>query len=178
MGAFGSIPNTTERGTRVSYFHQIHTVTMDDRGRLFMPSAFRHDAPPEVLAGDFHISPEKDQDRGGYLVVRPHGEWQGHLKAIEASPLPRKAIKEYLKIQNALSQKTTLDRQNRLVLSPQMRDMLGLDADSGKVDVVLVGGGRFFEIWLAERFEGVDTMVDRSAELRELFESIQDNPGE
>lgn len=148
---------------------------MDDKGRIFMPAAFRRDAPPEILASEFHVSPEKEAERGGFLIARPHEEWKSHLESIQRAPVPRRTIREYLKIQNALSQKTTLDRQNRLVLSPQMRTALNLEAEHGKVELVLVGAGTYFEIWLADRFEGEEALLDKAMELRDQLDSVIDN---
>jgi len=155
----------------LSYFHQIHYVTMDDKGRIFMPAAFRHDAPPEILAGNFHMSPEK----GGYLTARPKVEWEAYLKFIKRTKISAAKKNKYLKYLNALSQKTNLDRQNRLVLTPQLRKAMGLEADHGKVNLALLGAGEYFEIYIAENFVGEDAMLEEASLLREEIESVIDD---
>jgi len=151
-------------------FYQIHNNAMDERGRIFMPAAFRHDVPPEVIRGDFHITPEQD----GHLVVRPHQEWEAYIGRIKRARVESRIKTDYLKALNALSQKTQLDRQNRLVLSPQMRKALGVKSDEGRVELAIVGAGDYFEIWRADGFEGEQVLLERASQLRDQIESVVD----
>ena len=151
-------------------FYQIHDNAMDDRGRIFMPATFRRDVPADILCGDFHITPEKD----GHLVVRPKFEWEANIARIKRAQVESRVKKEYLKALNALSQKTQLDRQNRLVLSPQMRKALGVQPDEGRIELAIVGAGDYFEIWRAENFEGDESLLEKASELRDRIESVID----
>ena len=151
-------------------FYQIHDNALDERGRIFMPATFRRDVAPEILAGDFHITPEKD----GHLIVRPRFEWEAFIARIKRAQVESRVKTDYLKALNALSQKTQLDRQNRLVLSAQMRKALGVRPDEGRVELAIVGAGDYFEIWRAENFEGEDALLEKASDLRDRIESVID----
>lgn len=155
----------------MSIFHQIHYNAMDEKGRVVIPATFRRDAPPEILAGEFHITPEKD----GHLIVRPKPEWERFLNRIRRASVKSSVKAEYIKIMNALSQKTSLDRQNRLVMSPQLRRKMDIAPEDGRVELAIVGAGDYFEIWRSDRFEGEDAMLDKAALLLDEIDSVIDD---
>jgi transcriptional regulator MraZ len=154
----------------LSNFTQTHHLALDSKGRLVIPATFRKEAAPEILLGDFYISPEKD----GYLTVRPDPEWSDFISFVKRSKVTTAKKKSYLKYLNALSQKTKIDGQNRLVLSPQMRKALGIKKDEGRVELIVVGAGDYFEILKLEDFEGEDAMLEAASDLRDEMESLVD----
>jgi len=157
----------------VSFFYQHHRNALDAKGRVFMPAAFRRDAPPEILAGEFLVTPEPD----GHLIVRPKTVWDSFIEEIRTqSGLSRGERNELLTVMYSLAQTASIDRQNRLVLSPQTRKALGISPEEGKVDLVLVGAGTHFEIWRADRWAGENVMLQRAGELLDKFNSYTD-PG-
>ena len=157
----------------MGYFYQHHHNTLDEKGRIFMPAAFRRDAPPDVLAGEFLVTPEPD----GHLIVRPKAVWDAFIEEIRTQPgLSRGERNELLTVMYSLAQAASIDRQNRLVLSPQTRKALGIAPDEGKVDLILVGAGSQFEIWRADRWVGEEVMLKRAGELLDKFNSYVD-PG-
>ncbi len=161
-----SIHSILEGG--VSYFNQIHYNTLDEKGRIVIPAVFRHDATPEILAGDFRITP----DPNGYLTVRPESEWLTYLEYIQGLNWIIGKKRRFLRGLHALSQKTSLDRQNRLVLSPQMRKALGLEDNHGSVEMAIIGAGTYFELYLSETFEGEESLLDQVSALRDEVEGI------
>jgi len=138
-----------------------------------MPATFRRDAPPEILAGEFLVTPEQ----GGHLVVRPKVIWDEFINEIRTQPgLSRGDREELLTVMYSLAQTATIDRQNRLVLSQQIRKALGVSPEDGKVDLVLVGAGTHFRIYRAEKWAGEEHLLDRAGELLGKFNSYVD-PG-
>ncbi|HEB83517.1 MAG TPA: hypothetical protein ENI92_00805 [Bacteroidetes bacterium] len=152
----------------MSYFHQIHFNTLDEKGRIVIPAAFRRDAPPEILASDFWISP----DREGFLTVRPDPVWKRYVAFVESLSLDVRTKRSYLRGLHATVQRTSIDRQNRLVLAPQMRKVLTGERNNDKEEVVIVGSGTYFELWPRDRFEGEDTILDTLSKLRDQVEGI------
>jgi hypothetical protein len=61
-----------------------------------------------------------------------------------------------------------------MVFSQQTRKYLGVEAEEGKVELVLQGAGDHFRVHRADRWEGEDSLVDRVAGLQERFDSIVD----
>jgi division/cell wall cluster transcriptional repressor MraZ len=154
----------------VVQFQGVHYNTMDEKGRVVMPAGFRRDVPPEVLEGDFYLTPEPE----GHLMVRPREEFEDTMRRIKRSPLETRVKKQYIRRINQLTQRTSLDKQNRLVLTPMMRRRLGLE-EAGKSEVVILGCGDWFEIWHPENYEGEEEMLASMVDLRDQVESVVDD---
>ena len=57
-----------------------HSAVLDEKSRMVMPAGFRKDNQPEVLNGDFYITPHRE----GFLVVRPAVIWNKYKHSIMA----------------------------------------------------------------------------------------------
>lgn len=155
----------------MSLFFQVHHNTLDEKGRVFMPASFRRDALPEILAGEFVVTP----DRRGFLVVRPRVVWDEYIETIKRTPgVSRGEKDDYLALLYGLAQSASIDRQNRMVFSQQTRKALGVPVDEGKMELVLQGAGDHFRVWRAEQFEGEEALLDRAASLQERFDAVVD----
>ncbi len=150
----------------MSYFYETHQNTLDDKGRLVIPAAFRRDAPPEILAADMMVTPHKE----GYLEVRPDEEWQKYIEFVKQQPVSAKVKREYLRALYSTSQRVRIDRQNRLMLSPRLRKVVTGTEDPGKAEVILLGAGTYFEIRPTDSFEGEDAMIEKVTDLRDQVE--------
>ncbi len=150
----------------MSYFYETHTNTLDEKGRLVIPAAFRRDAPAEVLDADMMVTPHKE----GYLEVRPEEEWQKYIEFVKSQPVSAKLKREYLRVLHSTSQRVRVDKKNRLMLSPWSRKHLLGGDENGKAEVILLGAGTYFEIRTADTFEGEDAMVAKVTDLRDEVE--------
>lgn len=154
----------------MSYFHQIHHATLNEKGRFVIPAAFRHDTPPNILRGDLRISPMPE----GNLIVRPEHVWKTYVESIKHARVAIHVKQRYIRALHATVQRAQLDSQNRLFLAPQMRHALGLQSDHGRVNIVIVGAGNSFEIWESSKYEGDEKLLAEMSKLREEIESTVD----
>lgn len=110
---------------------------IDDKGRLFIPAAYR-----EELADGFRIG------RGfsdPYLIIYPEKEWQSLNEKMDAQGFDKttRAIKRYINMNASPLLET--DSQGRIVVSKEHREYANL-----LKEVVIVGMGNTLEIWDAK----------------------------
>ena len=120
-----------------SYFH-----TMDNKGRVSIPARYR-----EIL--------KERKDRqiiltnfGGYVLGFPQSEWNKIEAKFAEQPLFRKELRAFQRFLISGVEECSLDRQGRILVSPNLRDYARLSRE-----VCLVGAIRCFEIWDRNTFE-------------------------
>ena len=123
-----------------------------------MPAGFRKDNQPEVLNGDFYITPHSE----GFLIVRPMVIWEKYKGSIMAD----NGIDS---VQKRNSVKTRLDGQHRIVLNQNLRKKLELADDGPRHKLVVVGCGDFLEIWPEALYRGED---DSTMELSNFIDTF------
>ena len=55
-----------------------HSVVLDEKSRMVMPSWFRKDNQAEILSDDFYVTPHQE----GFLIIRPAVVWQKYKHSI------------------------------------------------------------------------------------------------
>jgi MraZ protein len=107
--------------------------TLDDKGRLTMPARFR-----TLLADGLVIMSSTER----CLLIYPNAEFQKLFDRVSALPTidPQAAILRRMLFMNASD--AVPDKQNRVVVPQPLRDYAGIAGD-----VVLVGVGRWVEVW-------------------------------
>jgi len=116
---------------------------IDSKGRISIPSKFR-----EILA-------KKYDDRlvitnfDGCLVAFPHDEWNLLVEQkIGSFSIMRKEMSSFLRYFYSSASDCVIDKHGRLLIPQTLRDYAALQKD-----VVLVGEGRFIEIFSKERWQ-------------------------
>ena len=120
-----------------SYFH-----TMDNKGRVSIPARYR-----EILKDrkERHIILT---NWGGYVLAFPQAEWLKFEEGLAKQPILDKRSRDLQRFIISGAEECALDRQGRILISPNLRDYARLSRE-----VCLVGAIRCFEIWDRSTFE-------------------------
>jgi division/cell wall cluster transcriptional repressor MraZ len=143
-----------------------HSAVLDEKARMVLPAGFRKDNQPEVLNGDFYITPHRD----GFLVVRPACIWENYKNLILADGgIDGVRKRKFIRLLCNNSAKIKLDSQHRIVLSQGLRQKLEFADDEPRQKIVVVGCGDFLEIWPEAVYRGED---DSTLELSNFIDSF------
>jgi len=126
----------------MSRFRGRYNYSIDQKGRINVPSKFRRLLSPEAQK-TFVISRAPD----GCLWAYPKDAWEKFEDSLMAMPVSREVNKFQREIQNTLSD-SVLDKQGRITLTPLQLQIAGIHKD-----VSIIGRGRYLEIWDTRRFE-------------------------
>ena len=135
----------TRGKTRIgNVFRGQHRHTVDEKGRLSIPSKFR-----EALETAFE-APLFVTVMDNCLVAYPADEWRAlEAKLNELSQFDER-VQRFRRVVYASAQECPLDKAGRILLPPILRERAGLVRD-----VVIAGMARKFEIWDATRHENM-----------------------
>ncbi|MCK5229047.1 MAG: division/cell wall cluster transcriptional repressor MraZ [Desulfobulbaceae bacterium] len=123
-------------GGRVNHFRSHSDHSLDGKGRLNVPTRFR-----DVLRRHFDdvlmVVPWED-----CLRAYPQPVWEKIevtlLDRIKEKPEQKRMMEHVIRVVTPCP----LDKQGRILLSPKLRDLIGIEKD-----VVLSGVLKYFEIW-------------------------------
>lgn len=125
------------------FFGEYHH-SVDDKGRIIMPAKFR-----EQLGGTFYITIDlwgREEEPCLYIYAEDgFQELCDKLRQMAASdPETRKLYRKfYSRVQD-----TSVDKQGRVMLTPELREHAKLDKD-----IVLAGQDDHIEIWDRKKWE-------------------------
>ncbi|MCR5310985.1 MAG: division/cell wall cluster transcriptional repressor MraZ [Lachnospiraceae bacterium] len=131
--------------------------TVDEKGRLIIPSKFR-----EELGDEFVVTKGLD----GCLFVYDENEWKLLEEKLKALPLTNKDARAFVRFMLAGAAQVEPDKQGRILLPQVLRNFAGLDKD-----VVLIGVASRIEIWNKDKWEdtssegNMDEIAEKMAEL-------------
>jgi MraZ protein len=139
-------------------------ITVDDKGRMAIPTAYRD----EVARGGNRLVVTYNPYETGCLWLYPEAEWQRVRDQVNALP---NAKRVHRNLQLKLVGAATLvepDGNGRILLPPTHRNAAGLEKK-----VVLLGMGSKFELWSEQAHAaqvqstiGEDEVSDAMLELR------------
>jgi MraZ protein len=131
---------------------------LDSKGRISIPSKFR-----EILNKKYDerlIITNFDH----CLLTFPFEEWNQLVEQkVGSFSILRKEISSFLRFFYSSAIDCTIDTHGRLLIPPTLREYANL-----KKDIVLVGEGRFFEIFAKEHW------LDVAQKAEEGFDQIRD----
>lgn len=145
-----------------------YEYTIDDKGRLSIPSRFR-----DILAS--HNEPAK---RGtdlkliltnleGCVTAYPEKEWEGLLGRLEKSPVPKEA-KNFLRFFFASASECPIDKLGRILIPQSLRNYGAI-----KKNVVVIGMNKKIEIWAesawAEVVKQATSDMDKIADIASVL---------
>lgn len=150
---------------KTSYFTDQFFHTLDDRGRVSIPSEFR-EIIKERAKGKVVIT----MDRAKCIMVYPMDVWEKEAGErikpyLPTDPRVSQSEIDFRRYTMATSKIMELDSHGRLLIPPQYREHAGIEKD-----VAIVGGGFVFEIWDRGRWE---EEIGRMK--RELLEGTKEN---
>jgi MraZ protein len=109
----------------------VHTI--DDGGRLTIPSKFR-DELSEGLVITFGFDP--------CLAIYPMAEWEKLAERVSRLPVTDREARAFRRFVFANASDTTLDKQGRVLIPPSLREHIGIDGE-----VVITGLSTYIELW-------------------------------
>ena len=117
--------------------------TIDDKGRIIIPTRFR-----DVIKANGGDGVMVSSISNSYLVAYTFEGW----REIEAKCLSQNELddnmRQIIRFFVGAASVCNCDKQDRILIPPNFRQQAGLERD-----VVLVGGLRYFEIWSKENYE-------------------------
>lgn len=110
-----------------------YTHTIDEKGRLIMPSKFR-----EELGLNFIVTKGLD----GCLFVYSKTEWTNLEEKLKTLPFTSRDARAFNRFLFAGAIECEIDKQGRILISQTLRDSAKLTKD-----VIIIGVGTRLEIW-------------------------------
>ena len=125
-----------------------HSISMDAKGRMAIPSRYRDDLV-ESCAGKIVMTANPEARKGGErcIWVYPDHEWQRVLHAVSGLPTFNKAVQRIQRLLMGYATEMEMDSNGRVLVPPTLRDYAGLDKK-----LMLVAQGKKFELWSEERW--------------------------
>ena len=100
-------------------------------------------------------------------------EWQNAADALASQPATQGVSRRLSRLHFSSGYPSQLDRSGRVLVPPQLREYAGLGES-----VVLVGTGRFIEIWDRSAWEQESELLDAQAsEIAEAAAALASPPG-
>lgn len=131
--------------------------TVDQKGRLIVPSKFR-----EQLGDEFVVTKGLD----GCLFVYPNEEWKNIEEKFRTVPLTTKDARKFSRFFFAGAATCEVDKQGRILIPPVLREFADLQKD-----IVSVGVLNRIEIWSKDRwtetnsYDDMDEIAEHMADL-------------
>ncbi len=136
-----------------------HQHSLDDKGRLIIPSKFRED-----LGAEFVMTKGLDS----CLFVYPKNEWSVIEDKLKSLPLTNKDARAFVRFFFSGATECALDKQGRVLIPNNLREHSKLDKDA-----VVIGVSTRIEIWSKEEWTSYteddnlsyDAIAEKMAEL-------------
>ena len=140
-----------------------YEYTIDDKGRLSIPSKFR-----EILSANFDMKLILT-NLDGCIAAYPDREWADVQQRIADSGALKKEARSFLRFFFSGASECSIDRLGRILIPQSLRSYGGI-----RKNVVIVGMNKKIEIWAEEAWAEIvkeatsdrEKMVDIASELR------------
>ncbi len=124
-------------------FRGLPKLSLDDKGRLIIPSRYR----PMLI--EFHATCVLTIDiDASCLLLYPYNHWELIEKQIENLPSFDPTARKLQRLFIGHAEEITLDKQGRMLVPTALREFAALQKE-----VVLLGQGKKFEIWDSEKWQ-------------------------
>jgi len=133
------------KGYRVGGFYGQYHITLDEKGRLSLPSKLRNvlgaNGKP-LLSG----APVLCSGLDGCLCLYPEGEWQSMQERLSTLSFTRKDFRYFSRRLYETAATVSPDRSGRILIPAHLIKSAGLDKD-----LLVTGVNRWIEIWNPQR---------------------------
>ena len=119
-------------------FRGIHSINLDAKGRLAIPTRYREGLREDCL-GQLVLTIDTD---ASCLLLYPLHEWETIEAKIQALPSFNQAARRIQRLLIGHATDTEMDGNGRILVSPLLRNYAELDKK-----IMLVGQGKKIEIW-------------------------------
>ena len=137
-------------------------VTLDDKGRMVMPTRYREQIA-ERAQGKLVVTVDRDQ----CLLIYPLPEWDLLETRLMSLPALHAQARRLQRLMVGHATDLELDSHGRMLLPPELREFAGLERHA-----VLIGQGNRFELWNESRWS------ERVAQWLKSEEASTDLPSE
>lgn len=141
-------------------------VTLDDKGRMVIPSRYR-EAIAERAQGKIVVTVDKDQ----CLLIYPLPDWEQIERKLMSLPSLNEQVRRLQRLMVGHATDLELDGHGRFLVPPELREFAGLGRYA-----MLIGQGNRFELWDETRWIGRREMwlksEDLSGDLPSQLESL------
>ena len=144
-------------------FRGVNKVNLDAKGRLAIPTRYR-ELLREGCASQLIIT----LDPSYCLLIYPAPEWREIERKLMKLPSFNEAARGLQRLLVGYATDVEMDGQGRVLLSPPLREIAGLDKH-----VVLVGQGKKLELWDEERWNKQRDEWLKKADLEQLNRSAE-----
>lgn len=127
-----------------------YSHTIDDKGRLTIPSKFRGE-----LAAGLVVTRGFDQN----LMLFPVSEWQDMAERILARPLGDDDVRTFRRRVFSGAVDLSPDRQGRIVIPQYLREFAAIDSD-----VVVAGMYDYVEVWSTTAWDSIRQTIEQSSD--------------
>ncbi len=134
-----------------------HNNSLDAKGRLIIPAAFRENLSSYDSTTLFITNDVFDK----CLIAYPVAEWKKLVEKAKSRPQTYDGVKYYMRRVIGSATKCEMDKQGRVLISAALRKDAGLTGE-----VVLIGLGDKIEIWDSGEHDSVN---DLSPAQKEAF---------
>ena len=132
-------------------FFGSYEYSLDDKGRLTIPSKFRD----EISKSLYHL---KGFD--GCLSVYPESEFQNYISRLTSLEFEKEKVRLHQRILLSSVVELKVDNANRVLIPSKTLKQYGINKD-----VIIVGVLDHFEIWDNEKWKKYQEMNESSFEL-------------
>lgn len=153
------------RATDTIMLRGVHTLALDAKGRLAVPSRYR--SVLQALAeGQLVVTIDTE---ARCLLIYPLDEWEVIQEKITALSSFNKAARRIQRLLVGHATDVEMDGSGRVLIPPPLRDYASLDKK-----VVLLGQGNKFELWSEESWERTrDAYLDEAGDADVLTEELE-----
>ncbi|MDK2777193.1 MAG: division/cell wall cluster transcriptional repressor MraZ [Pseudomonadota bacterium] len=145
-------------------FRGLHTINLDAKGRLAIPTKYRETLAE--LCGARLVATIDTEER--CLLIYPVNEWEEIQAKIEALPSFNPAARRIQRLLIGHATDLELDGSGRILLPQPLREYAGLEKES-----VLIGQGKKLELWSKGMWEGRrDEYLDMVSQPEQLPEEL------
>lgn len=133
-------------------FYGRSSHTIDEKGRLIIPSKYRNAVENTVVI---------TQGLDGCLYGYTTDTWKPLEDKLQKLPFANKAARQLQRFMLSNAEYVDIDKQGRALIPQHLRTFAGLDKD-----VLILGAGTRFEIWDKDKYESSndDENMDAIAE--------------
>jgi len=128
----------------ISFFGR-YKYTVDDKGRVNIPSKFRKALPPE--SNDTFIT-TVGPDR--CLLVIPLSEWHEIEKSLPRFTFDKENLRKFVRLFYNNSCESKTDKQGRIAISPELLRYAEIEKEA-----IIAGSKNIIELWNPSRYEEV-----------------------
>lgn len=142
------------------FFGGSHTLTIDDKGRLTVPSSFRKALGEEIILR------KSTQDR--CVEILPPSTWNLFLQKLQELPKMDPELARFKDQVAANAVYTSIDKQGRVLIPADMKGWAGVAGQA-----VVTGGIDRVKVWSPERWAALQAQAEEEDLAARVYEKYK-----